>query len=383
MPWKETGPVHERMRFIEAYLSGFYTITELAARYGISRRIAHKWLSRHDANGAAGLQDRSRAPINIPHRTTDDIAAEVVAFRRRFPHMGPRKIAVRLAELHPDIEWPAPSTIGDILQRADLVTVRRRRNPPAHPLRARTVATAPNDLMTVDYKGEFLLGNHQYCYPLTVVDHVSRFILACMAFASTQYEHTRRAFEGGFREFGLPLAILSDNGSPFGSPGLARLSRLSLWWIRLGISIQRIVPGHPEQNGAHERMHRTLKEETARPPESTFKRQQQRFDRFRQDFNNERPHEALGQKRPATLYVPSPRPYPEKLPPLEYAGHLLTRKVDHSGMIRWNNDARLFLSHTLHGETVGLEEIDDGVWSLYYGTVLLARFDEREKRFYG
>ena len=143
------------------------------------------------------------------------------------------------------------------------------------------------------------------------------------------------------------------------------------------------MPGHPEQNGAHERMHRTLKAQTARPPESTFKRQQRRFDRFRQHFNNERPHEALGQKRPATLYVPSPRPYPEKLPPLEYAGHLLTRKVDHSGMIRWKNDARLFLSHTLRGETVRLEEIDDGVWSLYYGTVLLARFDEREKRFYG
>src|SRR5436190_894456 len=169
------------MRFIEAYLTGFYTITELAARYGISRRIAHKWLTRHDANGAAGLQDRSRAPINIPHRTTDDIAAKVVAFRRRFRHMGPRKIAVRLAELHPDIEWPAPSTIGDILQRADLVSARRRRNPPTHPLRARAVATAPNDLMTVDYKGEFLLGNHQYCYPLTVVDHVSRFLLACIA----------------------------------------------------------------------------------------------------------------------------------------------------------------------------------------------------------
>lgn len=383
MPWKETGPVHERMQFIEAYLTGFYTITELAARYGISRRIAHKWLSRHDRNGAAGLQDRSRAPINIPHRTTDDIVAEVVSFRRRFPHMGPRKIAVRLAELHPEIEWPAPSTIGDILQRADLVSPRRRRNPPAHPLRARAVATAPNDLMTVDYKGEFLLGNHQYCYPLTIVDHVSRFLLACIAFASTQYEHTRPAFERVFREFGLPLAILSDNGSPFGSPGLARLSRLSLWWIRLGISVERIVPGHPEQNGAHERMHRTLKAETTRPPESTFERQQQRFDQFRQHFNNERPHEALGQKRPASLYVPSPRPYPQRLPPLEYPGHLLTRKVDHSGLIRWKNDARLFLSHTLHGETVGLEEIDDGVWSLYYGTVLLARFDEREKRFYG
>src|SRR6185295_5272052 len=206
---------------------------------------------------------------------------------------------------------------------------------------------------------------------------------ACDGFASTQQGHTRQVFERVFREYGLPRAILSDNGSPFGSPGLARLSRLSLWWIRLGISVERIAPGHPEQNGAHERMHRTLKAETARPPETTFERQQQRFDRFRHEYNHERPHEALGQKRPATLYTRSPRPYPEILPPIEYPGHIETRKVDHSGMIRWKNNSRLFLSHTLHGEIVGLEEIDEGVWSLYYGSVLLARFDERERRFYG
>jgi transposase InsO family protein len=384
MPWKETGPVLERSRFIDDYLSGLYTISELAARYGVSRRVLHKWLARHDANGAAGLTDRSRAPHHIPHRTADDVAAEVIAFRRRFPHMGPRKIAVRLAELHPKVEWPAPSTISDILHRANLIAPRPRRNPPPlHPLRSRTAPTAPNDLMTVDYKGEFLLGNHRYCYPLTIVDHVSRYILACDAFFSTQYEHTRKVFERVFREYGLPRAILSDNGSPFGSPGLGRLSRLSLWWIRVGVSIERIVPGHPEQNGAHERMHRTLKAQTTRPPEQTLEQQQQRFDRFRQEFNNERPHESLGQKRPATIYTTSPRPYPETLPPIEYPGHLMTRKVDHSGQIRWKNDERLFLSHTLHGEIVALDEIDDGIWSLFYGPVLLARFDERERRFHG
>ena len=382
MSWKETGPVLERMRFIEDYLSGFYTISELAVRYGVSRKSLHKWLSRHDLDGARGLVDRSRAPLHIPHRTSEPIVAQIVAFRQRFPHMGPRKIAARLGEIHPDLDWPAPSTIDDILHRANLVVPRARRNPPAHPLRARHVPVEPNDLMTVDYKGEFLLGNHRYCYPLTIADHVSRFIMACDGFASTQYPHTREAFERVFRAYGLPRAILSDNGSPFGSPGLGRLSRLSLWWIRLGISIERIVPGHPEQNGAHERMHRTLKAQTTRPPAATFEGQQQRFDRFRHEFNHERPHEALGQKRPATIYVPSPRPYPETLPPLEYAGHLEIRRVDHSGMVRWNN-SRLFLSHTLRGETVGLEEIDDGVWSLYYGPVLLARFDERDRRFYG
>lgn len=382
MPWKETGPVLERTRFIEDYLSGFFTITELAARYHVSRRTLHKWLARHDVDGSRGLVDRPRTPLHSPQQTDRDVVARIIAFRKRFPFMGPRKIIARLTELHPRVEWPAASTAGDILRRADLVTPRRRRNPPAHPLRARAVPVAPNDLMTVDYKGQFLLGNHQYCYPLTIVDHVSRYLLACDAFRSTEQEHTRRVFERVFRRHGLPRAILSDNGSPFGSPGLARLSRLSLWWIRLGINVERIVPGHPEQNGAHERMHRTLKAQTTRPPESTLKRQQVRFDRFLDEYNNERPHEALGQKRPATLYTASPRPYPESLPPIEYPGHLEIRKVDDRGMIRWKNE-KLFLSHTLLGEMVGLEEVDDGVWSLYYSSVLLARFDERDRRFYG
>ncbi len=382
MPWKETGPVLERERLIDDYLSGFYSVTELSDRYGVSRRILHKWLSRHNEEGIRGLVDRSRAPLRIPHRTDESIAERVVAFRRRFPHMGPRKIVARLSELHPDVEWPAPSTVGDILQREGLIVPRPRRNPPAHPLRPRSVPLEPNDLMTVDYKGQFLLGNHRYCYPLTVVDHVSRYLMMCEGFESTGYEHTRRAFERVFSEYGLPRAILSDNGSPFGSPGLARLSRLSLWWIRMGIRVERIVPGHPEQNGAHERMHRTLKAETARPPAYSFASQQPRFDRFRTIYNDERPHEALGQKRPASVYTPSPRPYTAKLPPIEYPGHLEVRRVDPNGTIRWK-DKPLFLSHTLGKEVVALEEIADGVWSLYYGPVLLARFDERERKFYG
>jgi len=382
MPWEVTGPVRERTRFIELYLTGFYTLTELAERFGMSRQKLHKWLGRHNVDGMKGLADRSRAPLHIPHRTSEKVAEKIIDFRRRFPHMGPRKIVARLTELYPEIVWPAPSTAGDILRRANLVAPRERRSPAAHPLRERSQPAEPNDLMTIDYKGQFLLGNHRYCYPLTIVDYVSRYILACDAFPSCEYPHTRRAFERVFREYGLPRAILSDNGSPFGSPGLARLSRLSIWWMRLGITIERIVPGHPEQNGAHERMHRTLKAETTRPPEQTMERQQKRFDEFRHVYNQERPHEALGQKRPATLYRPSPRPYPETLPPIEYAGHLETRKIGYNGMMRWKKDI-IFVSKTLVGETVGLEEIDDGIWSLFYGPVLLARFDEREMRFYG
>jgi transposase InsO family protein len=373
--------VQERTRFIELYLTGLYTISELADRFGISRQNLYKWLARHNLDGMKGLTDRSRAPLHIPHRTDEKVAAKIIEFRRRFPFMGPRKIVTRLAELHPKIEWPAPSTAGDILRRANLVQPRERRSPPAHPLRERVEPAEPNDLMTVDYKGHFFLGNHRYCYPLTVVDHVSRYLLACDAYLSNEGRHTRLAFERIFGEYGLPRAILSDNGSPFGSPGLARLSTLSLWWIRLGIRIERIVPGHPEQNGAHERMHRTLKAETTRPPEQTLARQQKRFDEFRQVYNNERPHEALGQKRPTTIYRPSPRPYPTSLPPIEYPGHLETRKISHNGLMRWKVD-RIFTSKTLAGEYVGLEEIDDGIWSLYYGPVLLARFDEREMRLY-
>ena len=382
MPWEVTGPVKERTRFIELYLTGLYTITELAERFGVSRQKLYKWLARHNVDGMKGLADRSRAPLHIPHRTTDDVAERMIEFRRRFPFMGPRKIITRLTELDPKIDWPAPSTAGDILRHANLVQQRERGSPPAHPLRVRSEPTEPNDLMTVDYKGHFFLGNHCYCYPLTVVDHVSRYLLACDAYPSNEGAHTRRAFERIFRKYGLPRAILSDNGSPFGSPGLARLSRLSLWWIRLGIRIERIVPGHPEQNGAHERMHRTLKAKTTRPPEQTMDRQQKRFDEFRHVYNAERPHEALGQKRPTTIYRPSPRPYPESLPPIEYAGHLETRKIDCRGMMRWKHE-RIFTSKTLTGEWVGLEEIDDGIWSLYYGPVLLARLDERQMRLYG
>ena len=382
MPWEVTGPVHERERFIDAYLTGLYSITTLAARFGVSRQKLHKWLARHNAEGMKGLVDRSRAPHRNPQRTTDAIADQIIAFRRRFPHMGPRKIIARLIELQPSVEWPAPSTAGDILRRANLVTAPERRNPPAHPLRSRSVPAEPNDLMTTDYKGHFLLGNHRYCYPLTIADYASRFMFACDGFDSNEYPHTRRTFERVFREFGLPRAILSDNGSPCGSPGLARLSRLSLWWIRLGIAVERIVPGHPEQNGAHERMHRTLKAETARPPQSTMERQQRSFDEFRRIYNEERPHEALGQRRPAAIYRPSKRQYPESLPPIEYAGHLEKRTISFNGMMRWK-DEPIFTSKTLAGEVVGLEEIDDGVWSLYFGTVLLARFDEREMRLYG
>lgn len=380
MPWRETDRVFERVRFIDDYLTGCYTITELATMYDVSRKTLYKWLTRHDAQGIHGLEDQSRAPRR--HVTVDDrLRQEIIRFRRRFPFMGPRKILARLRELRSDITWPAASTIGDLLKREGLVERRRTQRKPVHPLRAIPKPAEANHVMTIDFKGQFRLGNRSYCYPLTIVDGFSRYILACDALRSNEYEPTRRVFERVFGTYGLPRVILSDNGSPFGSPGLGRLSRLSAWWIRLGITVQRIVPGHPEQNGAHERMHRTLKQQTTRPPGATFEAQQARFDEFRREFNEERPHEALGQRRPVTVYSHSPRPYPDELPQIEYPAHFETRRVDHAGYIKWKN-RRIFLTHTLQHEMVGFEEYDEGMWSLFYGPVMLARFDARAARFF-
>jgi len=379
MPWKKAGPMLERRRFIEEYLSGFYSITELAIRYGVSRRTLHKWLARHDGDGAEGLVDRSKAPLRSPQRTSDDVAARIVAFRKRFPFMGPRKIIARLAELHPELVWPAPSTAGDILARADLVSRRRRRNPPAHPLRARTTATARNDLMTIDYKGQFLLGNHRYCYPLTITDGHSRFLLGCQALSSTRVEEAKPIFTRIFKEYGLPNRIRTDNGVPFATNTLARLSRLSAWWVRLGVLPELIEPGKPQQNGRHERMHRTLKAETTRPPANSRVGQQRKFDRFRQEFNFERPHEALEMQTPDSCYTPSPRPMPDKLPSLAYPDRFEVRYVSANGGIRWNRQW-VNVSVTCAGEYVGLEEIDDGIWNVYFGPLKLGRLLEQHMR---
>ena len=382
MPWKETGRVFERTRFIEDYLSGCFTIIELSSRYDVSRKTLYKWLARHDRRGLIALEDRPRAPLKCPHRTPEPIEDAIVEFRRRFPFMGPKKIIARLSELEPAVAWPAPSTAGNILDRRGLIGHRKRRHPPVQPSRMPSKPTEPNDLMTIDFKGQFRLGNHEYCYPLTIVDHFSRYILACDALTSTRYEGVRKVMQRVFREFGLPRRILSDNGTPFASQGLGHLSRLSLWWARLGIGIERIVPGNPQQNGSHERMHKTLKEQTTRPPAHDSKGQQRKFDAFLREFNEERPHESLGQRRPVTLYRPSPRPYPEWVPRIEYDGHLETRIVTDNGMIAWKNHL-VFASHTLARQKLGFEEIDDGIWSVFLGTVLIARFDERERRFYG
>ncbi len=383
MPWSETSPMKERVCFIDDLESCLYTMTELCEDYGISRKTGYKWAARYAAEGVDGLRDRSRAPKHCPHRSEERVVEALLKARRKHPRWGPRKLLKVLRKQRPEWPWPAASTAGDIFKRHGLVKTRRRRRRPQHPGRPKFEARAPNDLWTGDFKGEFLTGDHRYCYPLTVADRYSRFLLGCEGQLSTAGVGVRPVFEDLFRERGLPGAILTDNGSPFScSSALCGLSRLSVWWLKLGIQVLRIEPGHPEQNGAHERMHRTLKAETTRPPGANLAAQQRRFDAFRDEFNDERPHEALEMQTPAEVYQPSPRPYPDRVPDVEYPGHYEVRRVRTDGRIKWQGEF-LFLSEVLVGESVGLEEVDDGIWSLHFGPRRLARFDERDRRLHG
>ena len=381
MPWAETEPMKERMRFVTEAERGLYSMTELCERYGISRRTGYKWLDRYEASGPASLLERSRAPRHCPHRLDPGIAVAVTAARRAHPSWGPRKLLAWLEARRPDLVLPAASTAGDLLKRCGLVQGRRRRRQWAHPGAPTMATTAANDLWTTDFKGQFRTGDGQYCYPLTIADYESRYLLTCTALGSVRTTETQPIFERLFREVGLPAAIQSDNRTPFCSVGLHGLSALNVWWIRLGIRHVRSEPGHPEQNGAHERMHRTLKAETTRPPAFSRRGQQRKFELFRQTYNHERPHEALGQQPPARRWHPSPREYPPSLPKAEYPGHHLVRLVGSAGTIGFHGH-QVFLSRALEDEYVGLEEATDGVWSIYFYNLLLGKFAEQDGRLY-
>lgn len=381
MPWKETTPVDERTRFICALESCEFTMTELCRAFGISRKSGYKWAQRFATAGWEGLQDRSRAPRSCPHGTDPRCVEALVAERRSHPTWGARKLLVRLRREKPDWPWPAVSTGSEILKRHGLVEPRRYRERRAPSPKPHVQAVAPNSLWSVDYKGQFFTGDHQLCYPLTVIDRFSRFLLGCDGNRGLDTAATRPRFERLFREYGLPEAILADLGIPFGSPTSPRhLAPLSVWWVRLGIEPIYTQPGRPDQNGGHERFHRTLKAETTRPPKADLAAQQKAFDRFRQEFNQERPHESLDMIVPAELYQPSPRPYPERLPPVEYPGHFEVRSVHHHGYVRFRGKAPFF-THVLRGQRIGLEEVDDGLWSVYFTKLLLGRYDEREGQF--
>src|SRR6266851_9139786 len=294
MPWRETTPMDERLAFIREYETELFTMTELAAQYGISRKTGYKWLERYEAEGAFGLRDRSRRPQHSPQATATDLVEALVAQRHRHPWWGAKKLLAIGKRRRPDAAWPARSTVCDLLKRRGLIASRRRPrySPPASPSPLAPI-TRPNEVWTTDFKGEFPTGDGIYCYPLTLRDAFSRFVLRCDGLPGYTYEATRRRFERAFADYGLPDRIRSDNGGPFASTGLGRLSRLSVWWIRLAIIPERIAPGHPEQNGSHEQFHSVLKAQTARPPAANAAAQQRRFTRFCAEYNQERPHEAL------------------------------------------------------------------------------------------
>lgn len=379
MPWRETSPMEQRLEFIREYETELFTMTELAAQYGISRKTAYKWLARYGADGLDGLRDQSRRPHESPQATDPDLVERLLAVRRRHPRWGAKKLLAVAGRRDPEAAWPSRSTVCTWLTQRGLVKPRRRRAPSIHvPAPPLAPAMSANEVWTTDFKGEFRTGDGVYCYPLTLRDGFSRFVLRCDGLVGRTSNATERRFARAFAEYGLPDRIRSDNGGPFASPGLGGLSSLSVWWIRLGIIPERIAPGHPEQNGSHEQFHSVLKAETARPPAPNRAAQQQRFRRFRREYNEERPHEALDDQPPASCYVPSRRSLPVRVPPVDYPGHMEVRFVSSNGCISWKSEP-LFVASPLAGEHVALEEIDDGWWTVYFATVALARFDERRR----
>lgn len=360
MPWKASSVMEERLRFVARLLDG-EAMSQLCREFGISRKTGYKVFDRYKEHGLEALSDRSRRPIRHANQLPGQLASLIVSFKRDKPHWGARKIReLLLRRLAGEVRVPAISTIHAVLDRHGLVKRmnKRRRRASGTPLSA---GLAPNDLWCADYKGEFQLGNKTYCYPLTVTDHASRYLLLCEALESTREELAFTAFDRLFQERGLPAAIRSDNGVPFASPNaLFGLSRLSVWWLRLGIEIERIKPGKPQQNGRHERMHLTLKQEATRPPGLNSLQQQARFDDFVQEFNTERPHQAIAMQCPAELYTPSPRPY-QGLPELAYPFHDRDVLVTACGRLCLHRK-KINISTVLAGQRLGIKEVDEGIW---------------------
>lgn len=368
----------ERVRFIAALRTGALTMAEACRLFGISRKSGYKWLERYETQGVRGLEEQSRAPHTVPWATGDKVSRLLVETRRAHPTWGAGKILDVLANQGCTLELPAPSTAHEVLKRHGLVEGRKRRRqliPPKTPL---AHMREPNDGWCADFKGHFRLGNRCRCDPLTITDGCSRFLLCCKAVDKPTTEFVQPAFEAIFREFGLPLSLRTDNGPPFASRGLGGLSRLSVSWVKLGITLERIEPGKPQQNGRHERMHKTLNE-AIYPPAHDVEAQQRRFDAFREEFNHVRPHDALQGKPPSSIYRPSSRPYPSKITSFEYPAHFEIRMVRTDGTFQWKGHL-VYCTQALIGEPIALEEVEDGRWLLRFGPLTLAILDERQKR---
>ena len=380
MPWTETCIMEERVKFTMEVLDGTYSMAELCNYYGISRKSGYKWLARYQQGGIESLRDRSRAPHAHPNEISSQVKQAILAVKSRFSKWGAPKIRVRLKREYPNWgSYPAVSTIGLFLSKQGLTSSRKRRRkatPTESPL---TNGMCANHVWCADFKGHFKTGDGNRCNPLTITDHASRYLLCCRHLDRMSYKLTKMRFERVFREFGIPQVIRTDNGTPFASRGLGGLARLSYWWIRLGIYPERIKPGHPEQNGRHERMHKTLKNHTAKPPAKTLSKQQLRFNEFCCEYNEYRPHEALQMSTPSDRYSCSAKEFPLRLPQVHYPDHMLVKYVRLHGDINYKG-RRLFTTESLRGEYVGIEQVDEDTSMLWYCNYLLGRIDHRKWR---
>ena len=380
MPWQEVKPMDQKVLFIADWLRQVRSFSELCAQYNISRKTGYKWIERYRQSGAEGLYDASRKPHFSPQQIPYPIRQAILELRHRGGIvLGPKKIQALLQQRFPSEPIPSKTTIYKVLHAEGLVIQRRRKKRVSpFPQPFATVDEA-NDVWSADYKGQFRMQNGFWCYPLTVMDHHSRYLLCCQALEGTRLDDTRSVFRRLFQEFGLPRRIRTDNGVPFATTTPGGLSRLAIWWITLGILPERIEPGKPQQNGRHERMHRTLKQAAANPPEQCLSSQQRSFDQFLYNYNQERPHEALRQQPPASCYQPSTRPYTDTPKEVAYPDYFLVRRLQGGGVVNCRNHM-VYISSLLVGHNVGLNEIEQGVWDVYFGPVRLGCFDERQAK---
>jgi putative transposase len=377
MGWKGVTVMDQKILFIgECLKEDRPFFNELCREFGISRKTGYKWLERYLSEGVKGLMDRPSIPRSCPHKTAEEIVEIIVRAKGQHPSWGPKKIIAHLSSSHPFL--PAVSTASDILKRYGLVK-RMKKHRRKYPRCTLATAQEPNDIWSVDYKGQFRMRNGIYCYPLTVCDMKTRYLLGIDAHDTVSFARTKAHFTRLFDEYGLPGRIRSDNGVPFASNAIARLSSLSVWWIKLGIYPERTDPASPAQNGRHERMHKTLKAEATIPPQKDIRSQQAQFDMFRKEYNDIRPHESLDQRTPSSAYASSPRKMPGRLGHFDYPLHYNVRRVCGNSCIRWRNEF-IFVSRALAGEYVGLEQTDDGVYDVYFCDLYIGRLLEEKKR---
>lgn len=379
MPWKMERPMDQKVKLISLWLEDIYGITELSIKFGLSRKTIYKWIDRYIDEGIIGLEEKSRAAKSHPNITDSSKIERIIEFKLSHDKWGPKKIIDCLERKYQGESWPTVSTAGEWLKKNGLVKSRKKRRHVQRYQDHFVDCMKPNDVWSADYKGQFYTKDRKVCYPLTVTDNYSRYLIACDGLEGPRYIETKGCFERIFREYGLPKAIRTDNGTPFAGTSIGGLSRLSIWWIKLGIIPERIAPGEPQQNGRHERMHRTLKEATVKPAGTDLSDQQRKFDFFRVEYNSERPHESIGMKRPSEIHKRAIRSFPNTIKPIEYPDNFEVRSVRYNGEIKFEGDL-YFISELLHSEKVGIKEISDGLWQINFGLHRLGYIDLSKKK---